>query len=133
MGGLHLTGNGKGVVVGITGHTDDQVDIRRGQHGIGLLGGRHLGERRRVAHAQLHIFVEEFLIDTSVVLQHKGVVGVGHDEHVEDALRHQVDERHVFQIEFIPLLWYVVCFVHNHHYRHQLTGHRAASLARPDG
>ena len=113
VGGLHLSSHGERIVVGITRHTDHQVDIRRMQHLIGLLGGRHLGKRRGIAQSQFHIFIEEFLVDTAVVLEHKSIVGIGHDQHIEDATRHQVDERHILQVELVPLLWYLVNFFHH--------------------
>ena len=109
---LHLTGDGERIVVGITRHTDHQVDVGSLQYGIGLLRRRHLGERRRIAHTEFHILIEDLLIDTSVVLQHEGVVGISHDEDIEDTPRHQIDKRHILQIEFIPLLWYLGYFFH---------------------
>ena len=109
--GLHLAGHLKGVVVGIAGHTDDQVDVGGVEHVAGLLGGADLGERGRIAHAQLGVLVEDFLVHASVVFEHKGVVGVGHNEHVEDAARHQVGKRHVLHVKGIELLGNIV-FVH---------------------
>ena len=121
---LHLTGDGERIVVGITRHTDHQVDVGSLQHGIGLLRGRYLRERWRIAHTEFHILIEDLLIDTSVVLQHEGVVGISHDEDIEDTPRHQIDERHILQIEFIPhsrvlrlayplpFLWYLAYFFH---------------------
>ena len=117
MGRFHLTGDSKGIVISITGHTDHEIDVRRMEHFVGLLGGRYLREGRRVTHTQFHIFVKDLLVDASVVFEHEGVVGVRHDEHVEDASRHQVDERHILQIEFIPLLWYLVCFFHTVYFK----------------
>ena len=117
MGRLHLTGHRKGVVVGITRHTDHEINIRRAQHLIGLLSGRYLREGRWVTHTQFHIFVEDFLIDASVVFEHEGVVRVSHDEHVEDASCHQVHKRHILQIKLIPLLWYLVCFFHTVYFK----------------
>ena len=110
--GLDVACHGERVVIGIAGHADHQVDIGVGEHVACLLGGAHLGKRRWVAHTQLHILVEDFLVYTSIVLEHERVVGVGHDEHVEDAVGHEVDERHVFQIELRPLLWYVIFHIY---------------------
>ena len=109
---LHLTSHRKCIVVGITRHTDHQVDVSSLEHGIGLFRRRHLGERWRIAHAEFHILIENLLIDTSVIFQHEGIVGIGHDQHIKDAPRHQIDERHILQIEFIPLLWYLGYFFH---------------------
>ena len=38
VGGLDLAGHGEGIVVGITRHTDNQVDVGGFQYGTGLLG-----------------------------------------------------------------------------------------------
>ena len=99
--------NGEGVVVGSTWHTDDEVDVRSLQHAVSLLRRRDLCERRRIAHAQFRVLVEQLLVDTTIVLQHEGIVGVGDNQHIEDALRHQVDEADIFQEEVIELLRYV--------------------------
>ena len=101
---LHVAGHGKGIVVGVARHTDDEVYISGLQHIAGLFCGRHLGERGWIAHTQFHILVKNFLIDASVILQHEGIIGIGHYQNVEDAARHQVDERDVFQKEIIKLL-----------------------------
>ena len=110
MSRLDLTGHRKGIIVGITRHTDHQIDIRRVQHLIGLLSSRHLGEGRWIAHTQFHILVEDLLVDTTIILQHEGIIGIGHNEHVEDTSRHQVDKRHILQIKFVPLLWNLYLF-----------------------
>ena len=117
MSRLHLTGHREGIVVGITWHTDHEIDIRRAQHLVGLLCCRYLCEGRWVAHTQLHIFVENLLIDAPVVFEHEGVVRVSHDEHIEDAPRHQVHKRHILQIKLIPLLWYLACFFHTVYFK----------------
>ena len=110
MSRLDLTGHSKGIVVGITWHTDHEIDVRCTQHLVGLISSRYLRKGRRVAHTQFHILVEDFLIDSPVVLQHEGIIGIGHNEHVEDTSRHQVDKRHILQIKFVPLLWNLYLF-----------------------
>ena len=103
---LHVTGHGEGIVIGITRHADDEVDVGGLQHLVGLLGRRHLSERGRIAHAQLAVLVEQFLVNAPVILQHEGIIRVSHYQHMEDAPRHQIDERHVLQKEVIELLRY---------------------------
>ena len=109
---LDLTGHGEGIIIGITRHTNHQVDICSTKYLIGFLGGRYLGKGRRITHTQFHILVEDLLVHTPVVLQHEGIIRVGHNQHIEDASCHQIDERYIFQIEFIPLLWYLYIFFH---------------------
>ena len=94
--GLDLTGHGKGVVVSITRHTNHEIDVCGMEHLVSLLRRRYLGKGWRVTHTQFHIFIKDLLIHAPVVLQHKGIVRVGHDEHIEDAACHQVDKRHIF-------------------------------------
>ena len=102
--GLHVACHVEGVVVGGAGHANHQVDAGLAHHGLGLLHGAHLCERWRIAQAQGGVFIENLLVNAAVVLQHEGIVGVGHDKHVEDAPRHQVHKRHVLQVELVPLL-----------------------------
>lgn len=42
---------GKGVIVGISWHTDDKIDLGGIENFLGFLDGRHLGESRRIAEA----------------------------------------------------------------------------------
>ena len=101
---LDLPRHGKRVVVGVARHRNHEVDVRRLHHLAGLLDGRNLRERRRIAQAEFHIFVVNLLLDTPVVLQHKSVVGIRHNQHIVDSTHHQVHESHVFQQEFTPVL-----------------------------
>ena len=102
---LHVSGHVEGIIVGITRHTDHEVKLRRAQSLSSLFNGTHLRERRRIAKAQFGVFIENLLIHAPVILQHEGIVRVGDDEYVVDAACHQVHKRHVFQYEFVPLLW----------------------------
>ena len=104
---LYLACHGEGVVVGIAGHADHKVDIGGAEHMVGILDGAHLGEGGRIAQAELHILVEDFLVHSAVVLEHEGIVGVGHDKHIEDAVRHEIDKRHVLEVELGPFLRYI--------------------------
>ena len=94
--GLDIPGHVKGIIIRVAGHTHHQIDAFLAEHLGSLLGGGYLRERRRIAQSEFGIFIEDLLIHTSVVLQHKGIVGVGHDKHLEDTVRHQIDERHIF-------------------------------------
>ena len=104
---LDGTGNGECVVVGIARHTEHKVHIGCRKHLLGFLDSGDLREGWRIAEAKLHILVIYLLLHPTVVLQHEGVVGVGNYKHVVHAAHHQIDERHVFQVELIPLLWYI--------------------------
>ncbi len=106
---LHLDGpcHGEGVAVGVSGHAYHEVHARGCEHALGLLDGGHLGERGRIAEAEGHVLVVDFLLHAAVVLKHEGIVGIGHDEDIEDASGHDVEKRHVFLYIFRPLLGYV--------------------------
>ena len=106
---LDVAGHSEGVVVCITGHTDNQIDIGGLQHLVGFLGSRHLGKRGRIAQAQLHVFVKQLLVDAAIILQHEGIVGIGYYQDIENTLRHQVDKRDVFQEEVIEFLGNIRC------------------------
>ena len=101
---LDVAGHAEGIIVGIARHADDQIDGRGGEYTARLLGGTDLGERWRVAHTELHILIEDFLIDTPVVLEHESIVGIGDNKDIEDTVGHQIDERHVLQIELAEFL-----------------------------
>ena len=108
-GKLDLDGacHGKGVVVGVAGHTYHEVYVGGLEHLLGLADGTHLRKGRRVTQAELHVLVIDFLLDAAVVLEHKGIVRVGHDEYIVDAAHHQVDKTHIFQVESVPLWGYL--------------------------
>ena len=91
-----------------TGHADYQLEAHLLQHLRGLLLRTHLCEAWRVAQAQAGVLLEEFLVDAAVVLEHEGIVGVGYQEHVEHATRHQVYKRGVLQegIELCQVLFH---------------------------
>ena len=107
-----VTRHSKGIVIGITRHTDDKVDVRRLQHLLRLLCRRHLCKRGRITHTQLTILVKQFLVDTSVILQHKGIIRVRNDEDIEDTTSHQVHKGDILQIKLIPLVGYFFSLTH---------------------
>ena len=94
------------VVVGIARHTYHKVNVHCAQYLISLLRSTNLCKSRWIAQTQFHILVVYLLFHTSVVLKHKGVVGISHDKHVIDASHHQVDEGHILEIKFLVFLWY---------------------------
>ena len=102
--GFYVARHRESIVVGVARHTDDKVDVHRLQHLICLLGSTHLRECRRIAQAQFHILIVYLLLYAPVVLEHEGVVGVGHDQHVVDTAQHEIHECHVLQIETAELL-----------------------------
>ncbi len=99
---LHGSCHVEGVVVSIARHANHQVYACCLEHGLGFLCGRHLYEHGRVAQPQAHILIIYLLLHAPVVFQHKGIVGVCHDEYIIYTAHHQVDERYVFQVELIP-------------------------------
>ena len=103
---LYVARHAERVVVGVARHADYEVDVHRAQHLARLLRSAHLCERRRIAQTELHILVVYLLLNASVVLEHERVVRVCHDEHIVYATHHQIDERHVFQVELLIFLWY---------------------------
>ena len=106
---LRLDGprHGEGIAVGVAGHAYHEVYARGGEHALCLLDGRHLGERGRIAQAKGHILVVDLLLHAAIVLEHEGVVGIGHDEYIIYTAGHDVEEGHVLQYELGPLLGYI--------------------------
>ena len=90
--GLHVTSHIKGIIVGIARHTNDQVDIRGTQHLGCLLGSRNLGKGRRITKSQFDIFIIDFLLNTPIVLQHKGIIRISNYQDIINATHHQIDK-----------------------------------------
>ncbi len=74
------------------GHADDQVYLLGGHVGLGGMLARHLYEAGREAEPQPGILGEYLLVHAPVVLEDEGIIGVGYDEDVADALEHQVNK-----------------------------------------
>ena len=101
---LHRARHVERIIVGITRHADDQVDVSGLQHVRSLLNGAHLRESRRIAQSQLHVFIVDLFFHTPVVFQHEGIIGVGHNEYIIDTAHHQVDKRHILEQELAPFM-----------------------------
>ena len=95
---LDGTRNVEGVAVVRARHHNYQVEGRVPQLLPGLLLGRHLRESGRVSETQVHVLDEDLFIDASVIFQHECIVRIGHQQHVEDSLGHQVHERCILEI-----------------------------------
>ena len=107
-GSLHVPCNVEGIVVGIARHTYDKVYLGGVQHALCLFYGADLCEHGWIAQSQLHILVVNLLLNPAVVFKHESIVGIGNYEYVVYASHHQIDERHVLEQAFAPLLWYIV-------------------------
>ena len=57
----------------------------------------NLNEARREAKSQLCVFRENLLIHSTVVLKHEGIVWIGDEKHVVNAVEHQVNKGGIFQ------------------------------------
>ena len=82
----------EGVIVGITRHTDDEVDVHRSDDSACLFRRADLRESRWIAQTELSIFIEYLAFYSSVVLQHEGIIGICYDEDSEYTLSHQILE-----------------------------------------
>ena len=88
----------EGVAIVCARHHDDEIKRITMQFCPCLSLCAHLGEARRITQGECGIFVEEFLVYTSVVFEHEGIVGIGDEEHIEDTPRHEIDKRGIFEI-----------------------------------
>ena len=95
----------EGVAVVSAGHDDDEVEGVAVEFSPGFGFCAYLRETWGIAQGECGIFVEEFLVYTSIVFEHKGVVGIGNEQHIEYAPRHEIDKRGVFEIELCELLF----------------------------
>ena len=84
-------------------HADHQIERGFVELLPSLLQSRHLGEARRIAQAQIHVFVEYLLIDASVIFQHESIVGIGNQQHIEYALGHQIGKLRILEIKLVEL------------------------------
>ena len=93
--GLHRTSHIESAIVQITRHTDDEVNVNGSKYGTSLLRSTYLSKRRRVSKAKFGIFIEQFLIYTTVIFEHESIVWISDDKHPVDALVHQIEKRDV--------------------------------------
>ena len=99
--------HGESIVVGITRHTNDEVDACRGKHLLGFLYRRDLRESRWIAESKLHIFIVDLLFHASVVLKHESIVGIGYNQHIINMSRHDIDESDILEDKLRPFLRYL--------------------------
>ena len=92
---LDLLGRRENIPVIHIRHADHQLEVPVFQLSQSLLLGSHLREPGRITQAQRGIFIKYLLIDPPVVLQHESVIFGRDQQHVIDALVHQVGERRV--------------------------------------
>ena len=76
---LDASGNVEGVAIVCARHHNDEVERIALQFRPCLSLSAHLREARRIAQGECGIFIEEFLVYTSIVFEHEGIVGVGND------------------------------------------------------
>ena len=92
---LNVSGYIEHIVVVRSWHTNHQFETRLFQFLLGFLLRSHLEETGRIAQAEFGVFLKNLLIHSSIILQHEGIVGVGNEQHIEDAPFHHVNKRGV--------------------------------------
>ena len=98
----------EGIIISIARHANHQINDGRTQHGSSLFGSRNLSKGWRITETQLHIFIIYLLLDTSIIFKHERIVRIGYNQYIVDTAHHQIHKRYVFQVEFIPLLRYII-------------------------
>ena len=98
----------EGIIVSIARHANHQINDGRTQHSSSLFGSRNLSKGWRIAKTQLHIFIIYLLFYTSIIFKHERIVRIGYNQYIVDTAHHQIHKRYVFQVEFIPLLRYII-------------------------
>ena len=78
-------------------HDDDEVYLSSCHLCGGFFLAVHLKEAWWEAKSEFCILREDFLVHSSVVFKHEGIVGVGNEKHVAHAVEHEVNEGCVFQ------------------------------------
>ena len=95
---LDRTGNVECVTIIRTRHNNHQIKIRILQFHPSFLFCRNLSKTWRITKTEIHIFNEDFLINTSIIFQHKGIIWIGYQEDIEDSLGHQVHKRSILEV-----------------------------------
>ena len=96
---LDVASNVEHIVVVRAWHTNHQFEARLPQLLLSLLLRSNLEEARRIAKPQLGVFLKNLLIHAAVVLKNEGIVGIGNEQHIEDAPLHHVNKRGVVEHE----------------------------------
>ena len=96
---LDFTGNVEGIAVVGTRHTDNQIEHGVAQLFPGFFCRGNLRETRGIAQTQVHIFIENLFVNAAVIFKHERIVRVGHQQHVENALGHQVGKLRILEIQ----------------------------------
>ncbi len=93
--------NFKCITVIGSGHTNHQIECRILQLLPSRLLGRNLCETRRITKAEIHIFVKDLLIYTSVILQHKSIIRICYQKNIKNPFGHEVYKRSILEIQLI--------------------------------
>jgi len=72
------------------GHGNDEVEILLFHGRQSLVYTGHTRDPRGRGEVQRHILVVELFVDAAILLHHEGIVGRGHQKHVENAPLHQI-------------------------------------------
>src|SRR5574344_2593924 len=91
----------KSITVIRSRHTNHKVERGIFQLGINFFLGGYLREPRGIPETETHIFIEDFLINAAVVLQHEGIIRVSYKKHIKDTTGHQVGKRSIFEIKLV--------------------------------
>ena len=103
--GLDVARHVEALVVARTRHADNQVEAHGLQLGVRLVAGSSLGEAWRVAQRERSVFIKNLLVDTSVILQHKGIVRIGYEQDIKDTPRHQVGKLRILKVELVEFIF----------------------------
>ena len=98
---LYGAGNVKDVGRVGARHDDDEVETVDRKVGIGLGFCGYQCEARRVAKSKRRIFVEKLLFDAAVILEHEGIVRIGDEQYIEDALEDKVHIVGILEIKLV--------------------------------
>ena len=85
---LNASGNIEHVAVIRSGHTDNKVERHVGKPLPSLFFGGYLCKTGRITETQIHVFIKNLFVYTSVIFQHEGIVGIGYKQHIEDSFGH---------------------------------------------
>ena len=96
---FNIAGNVEGIAIVRARHTDYQVEHGVAQLFPGFFCRRDLRETRRIAQTQVHIFIENLFVNAAVIFKHERIVRIGHQQHVENALGHQVGKLRILEIK----------------------------------
>ena len=98
---FYMTPDIESVTIVCPGHTYNQVEHCIVELYPCIFFSRDLCKPRRVTQTQIHVLVKYLFINTPIVFQHKSIIRICNQKHIENTFRHQINELGILKIKLI--------------------------------